>query len=335
MENKHVIPKNYKSKLSLYRTQLAIGTLKRIFEGELCEKLNLSRVSAPLFVKAGSGLNDDLSGSERPVSFNSEDGEPLQIVHSLAKWKRLALWQYGFSAGEGIYADMNAIRRDEKTDNLHSVYVDQWDWEKVILPAQRCEEYLEETVRKIALAIANANRRLKEQFFELDYDFCEQVTFITSEELLQKHPLLSAKEREYQIVKEYKTVFIKQIGKILSDGSVHDGRAPDYDDWSLNGDLLVYHPVLDCALELSSMGIRVDKNALISQLEQSNAKERESLYFHQMLLQEKLPACIGGGIGQSRLCMLLLQKAHVGEVQVSVWNEKTRELLQSAGVILL
>ena len=335
MNERIIIPNGYKSKLSLYRTQLAIGTLKRIFEGELCEKLNLSRVSAPLFVKAGSGLNDDLSGTERPVSFDSENGEQLQIVHSLAKWKRLALWQYGFSAGEGIYADMNAIRRDETTDNLHSIYVDQWDWEKVILPAERCESYLKDTVRNIVLAIGTANRRLKEQFFELDYDFCEQVTFISSEQLLQKYPNLTPKQREYEIVKECKTVFLMQIGKKLSDGSVHDGRAPDYDDWSLNGDLLVYHPVLDCALELSSMGIRVDKKALQSQLKQSQKLERKKLYFHKLLLNETLPACIGGGIGQSRLCMLLLQKAHVGEVQVSVWDEKTKQILKDAGIILL
>ena len=335
MNERIIIPNGYKSKLSLYRTQLAIGTLKRIFEGELCEKLNLSRVSAPLFVKAGSGLNDDLSGTERPVSFDSENGEQLQIVHSLAKWKRLALWQYGFSAGEGIYADMNAIRRDDKMDETHSIYVDQWDWEKVILPAERCEAYLKDTVRNIVLAIGTANRRLKEQFFELDYDFCEQVTFISSEQLLQKYPNLTPKQREYEIVKECKTVFLMQIGKKLSDGSVHDGRAPDYDDWSLNGDLLVYHPVLDCALELSSMGIRVDKKALQSQLKQSQKLERKKLYFHKLLLNETLPACIGGGIGQSRLCMLLLQKAHVGEVQVSVWDEKTKQILKDAGIILL
>ncbi len=335
MNERIIIPNGYKSKLSLYRTQLAIGTLKRIFESELCEKLNLSRVSAPLFVKAGSGLNDDLSGSERPVSFNSENGEQLQIVHSLAKWKRLALWQYGFSAGEGIYADMNAIRRDEITDNLHSIYVDQWDWEKVILPAERCEDYLRDTVRNIVLAIGTANRRLKEQFFELDYDFCEEVTFISSEQLFQKYPNLIPKQREYEIVKKYKTVFLMQIGKKLSDGNVHDGRAPDYDDWSLNGDLLVYHPVLDCALELSSMGIRVDKKSLQSQLKQSGKLDRKNLYFHKLLLNETLPACIGGGIGQSRLCMLLLQKAHVGEVQVSVWDEKTKQILKDAGIILL
>ena len=335
MVDELIIPKDYKSKLSLYKTQLAIGKLKRIFESELCDKLNLSRVSAPLFVQEGSGLNDDLSGSERPVCFDAVEGEKLQIVHSLAKWKRLALWQYGFSTGEGIYADMNAIRRDERTDNLHSIYVDQWDWEKVILPTDRRIEYLKECVKGIARAISTANKRLKQYFCELDYEFCEEVTFITTEELLQKYPTLSPKDREYAIVKEYKTVFLMQIGKILSDGSIHDGRAPDYDDWELNGDLLVYHPVLDCALELSSMGIRVDEKSLRSQLERCGAKQREQLYFHKLLLNGTLPACIGGGIGQSRLCMLLLQKAHVGEVQVSVWKREIVEECERAGIKLL
>lgn len=335
MTEELIIPKNYKSKLSLYKTQRAIGVLKRIFEAKLCKKLNLSRVSAPLFVKKGSGLNDDLNGWERPVEFTVEGDHSLQIVHSLAKWKRLALYEYGFSAGEGIYADMNAIRRDEKRDNLHSVYVDQWDWERVILPKERCEDYLKKTVRLIVSAISEASELLKQDFPELDYVFYDQVAFITSEQLLQEYPNLTPKQREYEITKKFNTVFITQIGKKLSNGEVHDSRAPDYDDWSLNGDLLVYHPVLDCALELSSMGIRVNREALDKQLELCGEQNRKNLPFHKMIYDEVLPLTIGGGIGQSRLCMLLLQKAHVGEVQVSVWSESVIEECKKAGIILL
>ena len=329
------IPKGYVSKLSLYRTQRAIGRLKQLFEAKLCEKLNLSRVSAPLFVQKDSGLNDDLNGWERPVEFASSENKSLQIVHSLAKWKRLALYKYGFSAGEGIYADMNAIRRDEETDNLHSIYVDQWDWEKVILPKDRCEEYLRQTVKLIVSAISEASELLKKEFEELDYVFYDQVAFVSSEQLLKEYPNLTPKQREYEITKKFNTVFITQIGKKLSNGEVHDSRAPDYDDWSLNGDLLVYHPVLDCALELSSMGIRVNKKSLDDQLNQSGMQYKKDLPFHSLIYNEELPLCIGGGIGQSRLCMLLLQKAHVGEVQVSIWPEEVVKECEKAGIILL
>lgn len=330
-----IIPKDYVSKLSIYKTQRAIGTLKRIFEAKLCQKLNLSRASAPLFVKKGSGLNDDLNGWERPVQFDIEGESCIQIVHSLAKWKRLALSEYGFSAGEGIYADMNAIRRDEERDNLHSIYVDQWDWERVILPKERCEEYLKKTVRLIVSAISEASEQLKAEFPELDYVFYDQVAFITSEQLLREYPNLSPKQREYEITKKLNTVFIMQIGGKLSNGEAHDSRAPDYDDWMLNGDLLVYHPVLDCALELSSMGIRVDKQSLDSQLKQSGQESRKNLPFHKLVYEDKLPLTIGGGIGQSRLCMLLLQKAHVGEVQVSIWDDEVIKECKRAGITLL
>lgn len=331
-----IIPQNYQSKLTIYRTQLAIGMLKRLFETALGDKLNLKRVSAPLFVEEGSGLNDDLNGVERPVAFDIPDYDKnLQIVHSLAKWKRLALYRYGFGVGEGLYTDMNAIRRDEERDNLHSVYVDQWDWEKVITAYDRTEEYLKTTVRSIVSAIAQTDRILLGLFPELDYRFPKTVNFVTTEELDAMYPDLTPKQRENAYLREKKLAFIMHIGDVLPSGIRHDGRAPDYDDWALNGDLVAYNEVLDCAFELSSMGIRVDRDSLLSQLDKAGCPERQNLFFHQMLLQGKLPLSIGGGIGQSRLCMLLLQKAHIGEVQVSVWEDETRRLCQDNNIFLL
>ncbi|MBR3864741.1 MAG: aspartate--ammonia ligase [Clostridia bacterium] len=331
---KTVIPKNYKSKLNIYRTQTAIGELKRIFESKLIENLNLKRVSAPLFVEQNSGLNDDLSGIENPVSFSANNTQ-IQIVHSLAKWKRLALYEYGFHMGEGIYTDMNAIRKDETTDNLHSIYVDQWDWERIISKQQRCVEYLCSVVKELVNAISESSEELNKRFPELDYHFSPKVTFITAIELYEKYPNLSAEERERVFVKEHGTTFIIGIGAKLPNGIAHSMRAPDYDDWSLNGDLIAYDSINDNAIELSSMGIRVDAKTLENQLELSGKTHRKELYFHKLLLQEKLPLTIGGGIGQSRLCMLLLQKAHVGEVQVSVWDEDTKNACKKAGVTLL
>ena len=329
------IPKGYVSKLSLYRTQRAIGRLKQLFEAKLCEKLNLSRVSAPLFVQKDSGLNDDLNGWERPVEFASSENKSLQIVHSLAKWKRLALYKYGFSAGEGIYADMNAIRRDEERDNLHSIYVDQWDWEKIITKEKRTLDYLKLVVSSIVEAICDTNDQLQTCFPQLKSSMCKNVKFITTQELEDMYPEMTASERENAFTKEHKTAFIMQIGGKLKSGKPHDGRAPDYDDWTLNGDLLVWHPVLGCAVELSSMGIRVDPAAMDRQLTISGHNQRRSLAFHKALLNNELPLTIGGGIGQSRLCMVLLGKAHIGEVQASVWDDTTREVCESAGVILL
>ena len=331
---KTVIPANYKSKLNIYRTQTAIGELKRIFETKLIENLNLKRVSAPLFVEQNSGLNDDLSGVESPVSFSANNTK-IQIVHSLAKWKRLALYEYGFHMGEGIYTDMNAIRKDEITDNLHSIYVDQWDWERIISNNERTVDYLCKVVKDLVKAISESSEELAKRFTELDYVFSPNVTFITSNELYDMYPNLSAEEREKTFVKENGTTFIIGIGNKLPNGEAHSMRAPDYDDWSLNGDLIAYDRVNDSAIELSSMGIRVDAKALEKQLEISGKTNRKELYFHKLLLEEKLPLTIGGGIGQSRLCMLLLQKAHIGEVQVSVWDEQTILTCKKAGVILL
>lgn len=333
---KTVIPKNYRPKLGLYDTQMAIGALKRVFESELCSKLNLKRVSAPLFLESGSGLNDDLNGVERPVEFDVRGGEKqLQIVHSLAKWKRLALWKYGFKPGEGLYTDMNAIRRDEEADNLHSFYVDQWDWEKVIVKEDRNERYLKETVRAIYGAIVETSARLKKIFPALTDKYSDDITFITTSELEMKYPYLTPKQRENAVCREYGSVFLMQIGGKLSNGLPHDGRAPDYDDWKLNGDIIVYNRLLDCAFELSSMGIRVDEKSLVFQLDERGVSDRKNLYFHKLLLEGKLPLSIGGGIGQSRLSMLLLEKAHIGEVQVSVWDEQTIEACKNSGVTLL
>lgn len=334
--SKVYIPEGYKSILTVYQTQDAIGALKKIFEDRLKHELNLIRVSAPLFVRPSSGLNDDLNGSERPVVFDlKETGEDAAIVHSLAKWKRMALWKYDFRPGKGLYTDMNAIRRDEEMDNLHSVYVDQWDWEKVILPKDRTREYLEETVRGIVRAIHDTSTVLKKRFRKLTTEINPEVTFITTQELEDRYPELTPKEREHAITKEYGTVFLMQIGDELRSGKKHDGRAPDYDDWSLNGDILFWDEVLGRSIEISSMGIRVDKAALEYQLKKSGCESRKDLPFHKMLLDGTLPLSIGGGIGQSRLCMLLLGKAHIGEVQVSVWDEETEKVCKEAGIVIL
>lgn len=333
---KTVIPAGYAPCLNLYDTQKAIGLLKRFFEDALGGALNLMRVSAPLFVEAATGLNDDLNGVERAVTFDIPSaGRDAQVVHSLAKWKRLALHDYNFFVGNGLVADMNAIRRDEELDNLHSIYVDQWDWEKVIDESSRNEAYLRETVGRIVSAICGTLDELKWQFSNLGTELCRDVFFITAQELEDQFPLLSPKEREAAIVKERKTVFIQQIGGALKSGKPHDGRAPDYDDWSLNGDLLFWHEPLQCALEISSMGIRVDPESLDRQLALAGCDARRELPFHKMLLGGELPLTIGGGIGQSRLCMLLLGKAHIGEVQASLWDEETKRACEDAGIVLL
>ena len=326
----------YKSKLNVLETQGIIRSLRHKFEEHLCDALNLRRVSAPLFVKRGSGLNDDLNGVERPVSFDIlQSGEVVEVVHSLAKWKRMALAKYGFSTHTGLYTDMNAIRRDEVCDNIHSLYVDQWDWEKVIEESDRTVEFLQDTVRRIYAAILLTADFVERRHPELQNYLPREIKFITSQELLDKYPTLTAKERENAIAKEYGAVFLMQIGGKLSNGEKHDGRAPDYDDWALNGDLLVYNRVLDSALELSSMGVRVDKETLIKQLTTENKLDRLELPFHKSLVNDELPLTIGGGIGQSRLCMQILQKAHIGEVHASVWPESEIEKCKKAGIELL
>ncbi len=334
--SKVTVPKGYTPVLNMYDTQTAIGLLKRTFEEKLCLALNLKRVSAPLFVDPTTGLNDDLSGKERPVSFDlKETGSTAVVVHSLAKWKRMALAAYGFSAGEGLYTDMNAIRRDEEMDNLHSVYTDQWDWEKIITAETRNQEYLKKVVQGIVGAICDTLDYLKCRYPQLNVNLCRTVTFITSQELEDLYPDLTPKERENTYLKEHKTVFIMQIGDRLKSGKPHDNRAPDYDDWSLNGDILFWNELLGCAFEISSMGIRVDERALDEQLKKADANERRKLPFHQALLAGELPLTMGGGIGQSRLSMLLLDKAHIGEVQVSLWDEKTRKICKENGIVLL
>ncbi len=331
-----VLPERYQPALGLYETQKAIGLIKNIFQVKLCAALHLKRVTAPLFVDPATGLNDDLNGVERPVGFDIPAvGIEGQVVHSLAKWKRLALHDYNFFVGNGLVADMNAIRRDEELDNLHSIYVDQWDWEKVIDESTRNEAYLKDTVRRIVSAICGTLDELKWQFSSLDTDLCRDVFFLTAQELEDMYPQLTPKEREGVITKKHKTVFIQQIGGKLKSGKPHDGRAPDYDDWSLNGDLLFWHEPLQCALEISSMGIRVDPESLDKQLSLAGCDSRRELPFHKMLLNGELPLTIGGGIGQSRLCMLLLGKAHIGEVQASLWDEETKRLCKEAGIVLL
>ena len=334
--SKVVVPKNYRSVLGMYDTQTAIGMLKRTFEERLCLALNLKRVSAPLFVDDATGLNDDLNGFERPVRFElKETGTNAVVVHSLAKWKRMALALYGFSAGEGLYTDMNAIRRDEEMDNLHSVYTDQWDWEKIITRETRNVEYLKKVVQGIVGAICDTLDFLKCRYPQIDVDLTRTVTFVTSQELEDLYPNMTAKERENAYTKEHKTVFIMQIGGALRSGKPHDGRAPDYDDWTLNGDIMFWNDVLDCAVEISSMGIRVDEEAMERQLRIANLEERKNLPFHKALLNGELPLTIGGGIGQSRLSMLLLGKAHIGEVQVSLWDEQTQKVCKENGIVLL
>ena len=331
-----IIPEGYKSCLSTYETQEAIGMIKNLMQKKLCMALKLKRVTAPLFVDPASGLNDDLNGVERPVTFDIPDAKmEAQVVHSLAKWKRMALYRYNFHPVKGILCDMNAIRRDEELDNLHSAYVDQWDWEKIITAEDRNMDYLKNTVTRIVESICNALDEVKYQYENLHTELCRDITFITSQELEDLYPNLTPKERENAFVKEKKTVFIMQIGDLLKSGERHDGRAPDYDDWKLNGDLLFWHEPLQCALEVSSMGIRVDAKTLDEQLTKAGCDERRNLTFHKMLLNNELPLTIGGGIGQSRICMLLLQKAHVGEVQASIWDEHTLEACEKAGIEIL
>ena len=336
---KTVIPENYKSILSIYDTQKAISLLKRLFEDNLGAKLNLYRVSAPLFVDENSGLNDNLNGYERPVSFDILRSEHrAEVVQSLAKWKRLALKRYGFYPGKGIYTDMNAIRRDEdELDNLHSVYVDQWDWEKVILQENRNLDYLKLTVMDIVSAICDTQDTMQAIYPQLSVlpKLNRQVSFVTSQQLEDMYPDLSSKERENAYLKDHGTAFIIGIGAPLKSGKPHDGRAPDYDDWSLNGDIMFWYDVLGCAMEISSMGIRVDPEAMDRQLTMSGCDSRRELPYHKALLKGELPLTIGGGIGQSRLSMLLLGKAHIGEVQASIWDETTVEKCEEAGVILL
>ena len=334
--NQTYVPKNYRPKLDSYDTQRAISFIKKNFESDLTALLGLKRVSAPLFVLGSSGLNDDLSGKERAVSFDVPAvGDDAQVVHSLAKWKRLALHKYGFQVHTGLYTDMNAIRRDEDLDNIHSIYVDQWDWEKIIRREDRTLDYLKATVQSIINAICNVNDKLKVQFPQLSTNISRDVSFITSQELEDMYPLLSPEQREDVYIKKHPTTFIMQIGGNLKSGSKHGNRAPDYDDWTLNGDIIIYNEVLDRAFEISSMGIRVDSAALSMQLEISDCNERRELPFHKMLLTNELPLTIGGGIGQSRLCMLLMGCAHIGEVQSSIWDSETIKICEKNGIPLL
>ena len=332
-----LIPEGYKSLLTVQETERAIKYVKDTFEHTFADAMRLLRISAPLFVSTDSGLNDNLNGVERPVSFEIKnmEGKNIEIVHSLAKWKRQALKMYGFDMHEGLYTDMNAIRRDEDADNLHSIYVDQWDWEKVIDRKDRTREYLENTVKVIVRVIAATELAVCAMFPSLTPCINPTVKFITSQELEDMYPDLSPKDREHKICEEYKTVFIENIGDKLRSGEKHDGRAPDYDDWSLNGDILLWNDVLGRSLEISSMGIRVDEESLKNQLEKANAMERASLPFHKALLNGELPLSIGGGIGQSRLCMQILKKCHIGEVQVSLWPEETRRICEEKNVFLL
>ncbi len=329
-------PTRYKPVLSVYDTQKAIGMVKRTFEDNLGDALNLKRVSAPLFVLPQTGLNDDLNGVERPVEFDIlETKSNAQIVHSLAKWKRMALHKYGFPVGEGLYTDMNAVRRDEEMDNLHSIYVDQWDWEKVIDKSTRNLDTLKTTVTSIVNAICDTQEAVIKVYPQLKGTLSRDVSFVTTQQLEDMYPALSPKERENTYVKECGTAFIMQIGDVLKSGVKHDGRAPDYDDWALNGDIVFWYDVLECAFEVSSMGIRVDEKSLDEQLTKAGCDNRRTLPFHKMLLDGELPLTMGGGIGQSRLCMLLLRKAHIGEVQVSVWDNETISGCKTAGIELL
>ena len=334
--NKVILPKGYQPALNSYDLQRAIALTKDIFQAEFTQNLHLKRVSAPLFVKASSGLNDDLSGKERAVSFDVPAiGDDAQVVHSLAKWKRLALKKYGFAMHEGLYTDMNAIRRDEELDNIHSIYVDQWDWERIIAPEDRTPRYLKETVQSIVDVICDASEALKKAFPQIGVTLTREVSFITSQELEDLYPDSTPEEREYLYAKEHKTIFIMQIGGKLRSGNIHGNRAPDYDDWQLNGDIIFWNDVLGIAFEISSMGIRVDPKALDEQLRIANCDHRRALPFHQMLLNNELPLTIGGGIGQSRLCMLLIGCAHIGEVQTSLWDADTLQICKENNIPLL
>ncbi|MBR6392873.1 MAG: aspartate--ammonia ligase [Eubacterium sp.] len=331
-----IYPEGYASKLTQRETQYAIKTVKDTFQKTLAKALNLDRVTAPIMVTKASGINDDLNGVERKVHFTMKNIEgEAEVVQSLAKWKRMALYRYGYEAGEGIYTDMNAIRRDDDTDNLHSLFVDQWDWCRVIGREQRNIAFLKETVEKIVKAIYDTNEAVKKQYPVLGFEMTDKVTFITTQELEDMYPALDGHAREIEAAKKFKTVFLMQIGGKLKSGKKHDGRAPDYDDWALNGDIILWNDVLQCAFEISSMGIRVDAESLHRQLEEEDCLEREIFPFHSMILNGTLPLTIGGGIGQSRLCMLLLEKAHIGEVQCSVWSEEMREECKKHNIILL
>jgi aspartate--ammonia ligase, AsnA-type len=322
--NSLIVPKGYKSSLDIRATEAAIKKTKDYFESELAEELNLTRVSAPLFVRPETGLNDNLNGIERPVAFDVKGigDETVEIVHSLAKWKRMALKRYGFQPGEGLYTDMNAIRRDEDMDNLHSVYVDQWDWERVIPKSERTEDTLKMIVRKIFSVFRRTEDYLAGLYPNLQRYLPDDIFFVTTQELEDMYPSLSPKERENMLVREKKAIFIMKIGDTLKSGIKHDGRAPDYDDWDLNGDIVFYYPVLDMAYEVSSMGIRVDEDSLVAQLKKAGCEDRKNMKFHKDLINRKLPYTIGGGIGQSRICMFFLGKAHIGEVQASIWSDE-------------
>ena len=331
-----IVPEGYKSQGTLIETEVQIKKIKDFFQDNLAEGLNLTRVSAPLFLDASTGLNDNLNGVERPVSFDIKaTGGNMEIVHSLAKWKRLSLKRYDFPVGKGLYTDMNAIRRDEELDNLHSIYVDQWDWEKVISKEDRTEETLKETVKKIYNVFKKTEEFASKELVKAQKFLPEEIFFITTQELEDTYPDKTSKEREDIIAKEKGAVFIMQIGGALKSGEKHDGRSPDYDDWTLNGDIIFYYPLLERAFEVSSMGIRVDEEALDKQLTIAGADDRRELKFHKMLLNGELPYTIGGGIGQSRICMYFLKKAHIGEVQSSVWDDKTSKICKENGITLL
>ncbi len=333
---KFILPKKEVPTLNYITLEMGIKLVKDTFERKLANRLNLTRVSAPLFVEVNTGLNDDLNGIERSVGFDiKEVNTTAEIVHSLAKWKRKALKDYDFQVNTGLYTDMNAIRRDEELSNIHSIYVDQWDWEKIILKSQRNHDTLKDHVNKIVGALKETEEVVCDAFINLEKFVSEDVFYITSQELLDLYPTLSAKEREYEIVKKHKTVCLMQIGKKLSDGTAHDGRAADYDDWDINCDILVYYPVLDIALEISSMGVRVDEHSLVKQLEAKNQLEKLGLPYHQSLINLELPYTIGGGIGQSRLCLLLLNRVHIGEVQASIWDSETKRIAKSLNINLL
>ena len=334
--SKLYVPKDYVSKLSVRDTQRAIKFIKDTFQINLANELQLDRVTAPIIVTKESGINDDLNGVERKVSFTMKEIEGEgEVVQSLAKWKRKALHDFGYVAGEGIYTDMNAIRRDDDVDNIHSIFVDQWDWEKIITREQRTTDYLCKVVRGIVKILAYTKQIVKDKYPVLQYDICPDVFFITSQELEDMYPDMTAKERENEITRKYRSVFIMQIGDVLRSGKRHDGRAPDYDDWSLNGDLLIWNDVLESALEVSSMGIRVDSASLLSQLEKADALDRKKFEYHSSIINDVYPLTIGGGIGQSRICMLILEKAHIGEVHSSIWPNQLREECKSVGINLL
>lgn len=333
-----IIPKDYDPKLLIRETQEAIRYIRETFQDEFGKEMGLNRVSAPMYVEKSSGINDNLNGYEKPVSFTMKDmpGETIEVVHSLAKWKRMALKKYGFGLHEGLYTNMNAIRKDEDLDNFHSSYVDQWDWEKVISKDERNEKTLKETVELIFKVVKHMEHEVWYKFPNAVYHLPDKIHFITSQELEDKYPELEdAKDRENAICKELGCVFVMQIGDVLKSGKRHDGRAPDYDDWKLNGDILFWYEPLQCALELSSMGIRVDEDSMVEQLKKTGDEDRLKLQYHKMILNKELPYTIGGGIGQSRLCMLLLGKAHVGEVQASIWPDEMLKKCEENGIHIL